>query len=63
MYVGYGLGGERYEPGEIEGTVWETQLTDVDELKCRCGYEATDARDLDEHVMAMMHVFDGTHHG
>jgi hypothetical protein len=36
----------------------------VDSLRCRCGdYIAENPADLDEHVMAMMHVEDGTHHG
>lgn len=30
---------------------------------CRCGYPAENGQDLDDHVLAVMHVTDGTHHG
>lgn len=30
--------------------------------KCVCGYDAEDEDDLDQHILAMMHVFDGQDH-
>jgi hypothetical protein len=30
--------------------------------ECACGYPATSAQDLDDHIAAMMSVFDGSHH-
>lgn len=32
-------------------------------MRCKCGYEAADSADLQEHVSAMMHVADGVSHG
>lgn len=30
--------------------------------KCPCGYQPEDEEDRDQHILAMMHVDDGTHH-
>lgn len=32
-------------------------------MKCRCGYDATDSTDLDEHILAVISVDDGANHG
>lgn len=32
-------------------------------MRCRCGYDAKGELDLEEHVLAMMHVDDGSSHG
>jgi|SRR5215469_8569209 len=32
-------------------------------IECHCGYETNSPDDLDEHVLAMMHVDNGEHHG
>jgi len=37
-------------------------ITHEKHVFCVCGYEATNQNDLNEHILAMMHVFDGSHH-
>jgi hypothetical protein len=40
------------------------RLTRADIVKwCRCGYEASDAHDLAEHIEAASRIDDGQHHG